>query len=150
MAVNPEEAALVKDLLEPGEEVELTVRQRRVGPGGSLVTPSSVVATNKKIILVNRATLGLRKDYEVIPYLRVTSVRLEKGVISSSVFIRVEGYDRDKGLLKNGKEEGEIDGMNNRDAKALCELVNEKLEKEEEKDEPELDEDDTQQKGTSA
>lgn len=127
MKVDPEELGAVKDILWKGEQVVGTFKQRRVGPGGSVTVPTSVIATNSRIIIVNRATLGFRKDYEVIPYSRITSVRLESGIISSSVFIRVEGYDKDTGLLKNGKEEGEIDGLHNSDAKELADFVNMKM-----------------------
>src|SRR5271169_2472068 len=105
MNVDPNDLKAVQKILWPGEHVEGTVMQRRVGPGGSVTVPTSVIATDKRIIIVNRATLGLRHDYEVIPYSTISSVRLEHGIISSSVFIRVNGYDTDKGLLKNGKQE---------------------------------------------
>ncbi|HUC38855.1 MAG TPA: zinc ribbon domain-containing protein, partial [Candidatus Acidoferrum sp.] len=80
------------------------------------------------IIIVNREMLGIRHDYESIPYGSITSVRLEQGVITSSVFIRVQGYDTDKGLLKNGKEEGEIYGLHGGDAKDLANFLNAKIE----------------------
>ncbi len=127
MAVDLKEAEAVKGLLWPDEVVEETVKQRMLGPGGAVTTPTSVIGTNMRLIIVNRATLGLRKDYEVIPYRQITSVRLEHGIISSSVFIRVQGYDRDKGLLKNGKEEGEIDGLHSKDANELADYLNKKI-----------------------
>ncbi len=127
MPIDSEEAEAVQDLMWPGEQIRLTVKQRRVGPGGSVMTPTSVVATNKRLIILNRATLGIRRDYEVILYRQITSVRLERGMVSSSVFVRVQGYDTDKGLLKNGKQEGEIDGLNNNDAKALADFINQQL-----------------------
>jgi hypothetical protein len=128
MHVEKEDLTVVRDILWPGEIVEGTAMQRRVGPGGSITVPTSVVVTNKRIIIVNRASLGIRHDYEVIPFNSITSVRLEHGLISSSVFIRVQGYDTDKGLLKNGKQEGEIDGLRNQDAEDLANLINMKLE----------------------
>ncbi|MDE1865900.1 MAG: PH domain-containing protein [Candidatus Micrarchaeota archaeon] len=127
MNVDPGDASLVKDILWQGEQIKGTFKQRRIGPGGSVTVPTSVIVTDNRIIIVNRATLGFRKDYEVIPYAKITSVRLEAGIISSSVFVRVEGYDRDTGLLKNGKEEGEIDGLHNKDARELADFVNAKL-----------------------
>ena len=92
------------------------------------MTPTSVIATDKRIIILNRATLGLRQDYEAIPYTQITSVRLEHGIISSSVFIRVQGYSTDQGLLKKGDQEGEIDGLNNTDAQTLADYINKRLE----------------------
>jgi len=127
MQVDPEELKTVQSLLWQGEQVRGTVKQRKIGPGGSITVPTSVVLTDTRLIIVNRATLGFRKDYEVIPYSKITSVRLEKGLISSTVFIRVLGYDNDQGLLKNGREEGEIDGLHNEDAKELSDFINEKM-----------------------
>jgi hypothetical protein len=127
MAVNEEDAAAVKDILVDGENVELTATQRRIGPGGSITTPTTVVCTNKRIIILNRATLGIRKDYESIYYRQITSVRLENGIINGSVFIRVQGYDRDKGLLKNGREEGEIDGLRKEEAQEMADFINRML-----------------------
>ena len=130
MAVDPEDAGWVKGLLWPNENIVMTVRERRIGPGGSLTVPTSVVVTDKRLIIVNKATLGFRRDYEVIPYKQINSVRFEKGLISSSVFLRVTGYDRDQGLLKNGKEEGEIEGLNNTDAKELTDYLNKVMQQE--------------------
>jgi sec-independent protein translocase protein TatA len=123
MAVDQGAVRAAKSILWPDEKVELTVTQRRIGPGGSMTTPTTVLTTDKRLIILNRASLGIRKDYEVIPYRQITSVRLEHGIISSTVFIRVQGYDRDQGLLKNGKEEGEIDGLRNSEAQELADYL---------------------------
>ena len=135
MAIDQGEVAAAKSVLWPDEDVEMTVRQRRIGPGGSVTTPTTVIATDKRLIILNRASLGIRKDYEVIPYRQITSVRLEHGIISSSVFIRVQGYDRDKGLLKNGKEEGEIEGLSNREAQELADYLSRRQEQVDEAEE---------------
>lgn len=127
MDIDQGDVKAVQKILWPGEKVVGTVMQRRVGPGGSVTVPTSVIATDRRIIILNRATLGLRNDYEVIPYNTISSVRLEHGIISSSVFIRVQGYDSERGLLKNGRQEGEIDGLRNSDALELANLINLKL-----------------------
>lgn len=128
MGVDPEEAEAAKSVLWPNEKVEVTVRQRlNLIAGGSVITPTSVIATDKRLIILNRASLRFRTDYEVIPYKQVSTVRLEHGIISSTVFIRVLGYDKDKGLLKNGKQEGEIDGLKNTDAQELVDYINRKI-----------------------
>lgn len=128
MNVDPSELKLVQKVLWPDEDVVGTIKQRRIGPGGSVVTPTTVVMTNKRLIIVNRASMGLRQDYEVIPFTAIVSVRLEHGIISSTVFIRVQGYENDRGLLSGGKQEGEIDGLRNRDAVEFADFVNKKLE----------------------
>ena len=135
MAIEQEDVDPIKDELWPDEKVILTVRQRRVGPGGSMVTPTSVVATNKRIIIINRETLGLRHDIESVGYDHITSVRWEHGIISSSVFLRVSGFSTEKGFLKGkNDQEGEIDGLNNNDAKELSDYVEKMLSGEEGKD----------------
>jgi hypothetical protein len=127
MEVNQEDLNAAKNIMMPDEVPYITVRQRRIGPGGAAINPTSVIATNKRVIIINRTTLGVRKDYETIPYTQITSVRLEKGIISSSVFVRVQGYDKDQGLLDNGKEEGEINGLTSHDAKILADFINQKI-----------------------
>ena len=128
MNVDPGELKAVQKVLWPDEDVVGTIKQRRIGPGGSVATPTTVVITNKRIIIINRASLGIRQDYEVIPYTAIVSVRLEHGLISSTVFIRVQCYENDKGLLAGGKQEGEIDGLRNKDAIDFSNFVNKMLE----------------------
>jgi hypothetical protein len=126
--IDPSDIGLARKVIWPDEEVEGTVKQRRVGPGGSVINPTSVIVTNMRLIIVNKTTLGFRQDYEVIPYNAIASVRMEHGIISSSVFIRVQGYDTDRGLLKgSGKQEGEIDGLRNKDAEELADYINKKI-----------------------
>ncbi len=128
MQIDATELRLAKKILWPQEEVEGTIKQRRFLPGGSLITPTTVVVTDKRLIIINRASLGLRQDYEVVPYTAIVSVRLEHGIVTSTVFVRVQGYDTDKGLLASGKQEGEIDGLKNKDAVELTDYLNKKLE----------------------
>lgn len=127
MKANPSDIKLVERILWQGERALGSFTQRRVGPGGSVTVPTTVIVTDKRLLIVNRATLGFRHDYEVIPYPSIMSVRLEHGIISSSVFIRVLGYDTDKGLLKNGRQEGEIDGLRNSDAIELSDFINHQI-----------------------
>jgi hypothetical protein len=122
--------AAEKDLegvLWPDETIEIQVRQKRFGPGGSVVDPTTVIGTNKRIIIASRGAMGLRKDYEVVPYKQIVSVRLQRGVMSASVLIRLQGYDVGQGLLKTGKDEGEIDGLNGDDAQALANFIEKKI-----------------------
>lgn len=128
MPIEQEDLNLVKKELWPDEVVALTARQRRVGPAGDLINPTSIVATNKRIIIINKTTLGIRKDFESITYERITSVRMEKGIISSTVFVRVEGYDTDRGFLKGTtRQEGEIDGLNGTDAQLLSDFIEKRI-----------------------
>lgn len=126
MAVYAQDLDVAKSSLWPEETVQVTATQRLVGPGGALINPTTVVATDKRLLIINRATLGARKDIETIPYNSIASVRLENGLISSSVFIQVAGYVSPKGsqgFLKPGESEGEIPGLRKIDAKALSDFL---------------------------
>ena len=129
MQIDTAECKLAQKVLWPDEEVQGTMKQRRFLPGGSLITPTTVVVTDKRLIIINKASLGFRQDYEVVPYNAIVSVRLEHGIMTSTVFVRVQGYDSDKGLLAgSNKQEGEIDGLKNKDAVELSDYLNKKLE----------------------
>ncbi|MGC8571899.1 MAG: zinc-ribbon domain-containing protein [Candidatus Micrarchaeia archaeon] len=125
MAIYQKDVNVAKKYLWQDEQIQVTATQRKIGPGGSLITPTTVVLTNKRILLINRATFGLRKDVESIPYSMVASVRVENGFISSSVFLRVGGYSSpgERGFLKPGEQEGEISGLRKIDASALADFV---------------------------
>ncbi|MCW6159649.1 MAG: zinc-ribbon domain-containing protein [Candidatus Micrarchaeales archaeon] len=126
MTVYPEDVNAAKKYLWPEEKVYVTAMQRKIGPGGALINQTSVIATDKRLMIINRETLGVRKDVETIPYNSIASVRLENGLISSSVFIVVAGYVSPKGeqgFLKPGESEGEIGGLHKPDAKALADFV---------------------------
>lgn len=127
MAVDEDDVKAVHDILVPEESVVITATQRRFMPGGSVVTPTTIVCTDRRIIILNRASLGLRRDYESIGYKQITSIRFERGIINGSVFIRVQGYDRDKGLLKSGREEGEIDGLKLDEAKEIADYISKRI-----------------------
>ena len=50
-------------------------------PGGSaLATPNIVFATDKQVLIRNRRMLGMRENIEDMPYDKMVSVKLEKGV----------------------------------------------------------------------
>jgi hypothetical protein len=115
-----------KKVLEPDEYVELTVEQRHLGPGGSFLNPTIIIATSKRLLIMNRATLGVKTSFEIILYANITSVKVDKGIFSSSLFIKIEHYDTEKGM-KGGKEEMEVDGLNTRDAQMLADLIDNML-----------------------
>ena len=127
VAIAEDDVKAVHDILVPEENVVLTATQRRFMPGGSVVTPTTVVCTDRRIIILNRASLGLRRDYESIGYKQITSIRFERGIVNGSVFIRVQGYDKDKELLKNGREEGEIDGLKLEEAKGIADYISKRI-----------------------
>ncbi|MDE1762057.1 MAG: PH domain-containing protein [Candidatus Micrarchaeota archaeon] len=121
-----QDAALVQHLLMPGERVQMTIRQRRFVPGGDPLTPTSLIATGIRLIILYRTSLGLRKYFEIIPYRRITSVRIEHGLISSSIHFHVLGMDKDK-PLRTGREEGVVEGLSEGDAVEFANFINHRI-----------------------
>jgi Bacterial PH domain len=78
-------------MLNPNEEVFVVARQSRLKPGGSHFTPNTVFATDRRIIIKDPSMLGMREQVVDIPYDMITSIRLDKGVLSSNVIFRAPG-----------------------------------------------------------
>ncbi|MDE1868901.1 MAG: PH domain-containing protein [Candidatus Micrarchaeota archaeon] len=138
MPIAESEVNIVRGMLWPGETVELTVKQRRLRPGGAWITPTTWVVTNKRIIFIERDRWGVRKNFELIPFDKVTGVRLDHGIFSSAIYVRVAGMSTERGKYRRNREEGEIHGLRYRDAVLLADLLNRKvLEKERKEEEKE-------------
>ena len=123
MYVDQKEVNEVRKFLGPDEVVEMTVRQRKLRPGGSMITPTSFIATNRRLMIINRTRLGIRKDYEVILYRNITAVKLAHGLFSCSVLIRVSNADTGDG---QGQQEA-IGGIRPKEAEALTHYLNKKI-----------------------
>ena len=123
MHVDEREVEDVRKFLWPDERVELTIRQRKLRPGGSLITPTSFVATNKRLIIINRTRMGMRKDFEVIPYRYITAVKLQHGMMSCSVLIRVSSVESGDA----GGQAEAIGGIRPREAETLVHYLNKKI-----------------------
>lgn len=99
-----QEIKKVREMLNPNEEVLVVARQSRIKPGGSAVTPNIIFATNKRIIIKDPYMMGIKEIIVDIPYDVITSVKLEKGLLSST--IRFEAP-----ALIGSKRLGMIDGV---------------------------------------
>ena len=114
-----EEIRRIANRLDHDEEVRFVAKQSRMKPGGSaLATPNIVFATDKRVIIRNPTMLGMRENIEDISYDKMTSVKLEKGVFSSTILIRAPGLSemsrvsKHSGLIAWGRgEDGQIDAL---------------------------------------
>ncbi len=130
MPVSQTDAKACKSLLWASEKVEMTVKQGRFRPGGSLLTPTSFVGTNHRLIIIDRESAGLRTNFEVIDYDHITSVKVERGILSASIVVRVEGLSSHTIGTEDSREEGVIDGVPRRKAEEFVDYLNKKLERE--------------------
>src|SRR5919199_81308 len=99
-----EEIKEIAEMLNPNEEVLVVARQSRLKPGGSKLTPNVVFATDRRIIIKDPSMLGLREDIVDIPYDMISSVRIDKGVLSSNIIFKAPG------LISSGRR-GKLDRM---------------------------------------
>jgi hypothetical protein len=123
----------VANRFDKNEKVRFVAKQSRMRPGGSaLATPNIVFATDKRIIIRNPTMLGMRENIEDIPYDNITSVKLEKGVFSSTILIRVPGLSeisrvsKSSGLIAWGRgEDGQIDALSKDKGERLFTIIRE-------------------------
>lgn len=109
-----DEITKISDILNPDEKVLLVAKQSRIKPGGSKLTPNIAYATDKRIIIRDPYMLGMRENIVDIPYDIITSVKLEKGILSSTIRFRAPGLVSSSRL---GMIDGLIDGEHDQDGK---------------------------------
>jgi hypothetical protein len=128
-----EEIRKIANRLDQDEKVRLVAKQSRMKPGGSaLATPNIVFATDKRVIIRNPTMLGMRENIEDIPYDKMTSVKLEKGIFSSTILIRAPGLSemsrvsKHSGLIAWGRgEDGQIDALSKDKGERLFTIIRE-------------------------
>jgi Bacterial PH domain len=86
-----EEVSKISEMLNPDEKVLLVARQSRIKPGGSHFTPNIIYATDRRIIVRDPYMLGIKENVVDIPYDIITSIKLEKGLLSSTIRFKAPG-----------------------------------------------------------
>lgn len=102
-----EEISKITEMLNSDEKVLLVARQSRIKPGGSLHTPNIIYATDRRIIIRDPYMLGIKENVVDIPYDIVTSVKVEKGLLSSTIRFKAPGL---LSSTKLGMMDSMIDG----------------------------------------
>ncbi len=113
-----EEIKRVEQMLEAAEIIKTVARQSRIMPGGSLVTPNIIFATNKRLIIRDPTTLGLRSGIESIPYSQINKVHLEKGAFTSELVMQVGQYE-------TGDNKQKIPAIPKKKAAEILSIINE-------------------------
>jgi len=113
-----EEIERVKQMLEAAEIIKTVARQSRIMPGGSLVTPNIIFATNKRLIIRDPTTLGLRAGIESIPYSQINKVHLEKGAFTSELVMEIGQYE-------TGDNKQKIPAIPKKKAAEILSIINE-------------------------
>ena len=126
----------IKDRLDSDEQVHVVAKQSRLIPGASIITTlNTIFATDKRLIIRNPAVLGLRENFEDYSYDKITNIKLEKGMMPSTLVITAPGIGtasrqgRDIGLIPCGRgEDGMINAIPKDKAEQILKLVRFKME----------------------
>jgi PH (Pleckstrin Homology) domain-containing protein/putative oligomerization/nucleic acid binding protein len=128
-------------MLNANEEVFVVARQSRLKPGGSKFTPNIIYGTDRRIIVRDPSMLGLREEVVDIPYDLISSVRLDKGVFSSSVIFTAPGLrntgrigliERMSGTGSGANEDAVITAIPKDKAEDLVEVIRNGMDKQRE------------------
>lgn len=125
------EITKIAEMLNPDEQVLLVAKQSRIKPGGSYMTSNIVYATDRRIIIRDPYMLGLKENIVDIPYDIITSVKLEKNILSSTIKFKAPGLVSSTRLgmmeeIIDGQEDeegGKIESISKKKAKDLVEIT---------------------------
>ena len=120
----------IAERLDEGEKVLEVAKQSRIKPGGANLSPNTVFATDRRLIIRNPTMLGARENIEDFEYDNLTNIKLEKGLFSSTLVITAPGMGTAarnstmSGLLPWGRnEDGSIDGIPKDKAENILKIV---------------------------
>lgn len=124
----------IEKILNSDEKVLLVARQSRLMPGGSAMTPDNVIATDRRVIIRDPYMLGLKAELIDIPYDVITSVKLQKGVFTSTILFKAPTLlNKSKlGLLDENiggedDQEGVIEALPKDKAEELLEIIRRRM-----------------------
>lgn len=125
----------IMKLLEPNETVLFVTRQSRIMPGGSVIfTPSTIFATDRRLLIRNPTMMGLRSAVEDIPYDSISSVKLQVGVFTSTLVFTGPGFGEVNRISQYSlvrawgrDEEGAIDAIPKKDAEQLLMIIKKRM-----------------------
>jgi hypothetical protein len=100
-----QEIQKIVDRLDKDEKVMFVAKQSRYRPGGSKVAPDTLFVTPKRLIVRDPSMMGMRENFWLINYDKISSIDLERGMFSSTLKIMASGYSGDIDAIKKEKAE---------------------------------------------
>lgn len=125
-AQNSQYFSLIKELLLPDEKIALIASQIQIWPAVSLnsvIKPKIIFATNKRVIIIARPSLGLGRSISIFPYTIIRAIKITRGLRLYTISISHEGSVADTGT----DEPSFVNGINHDDAMALEKYINEQI-----------------------
>jgi hypothetical protein len=124
----------IEKILNTEEKVLLVARESRLMPGGSILTPNTVIATDKRVIIRDPYMLGLKSDLIDIPYDVITSVKLKKGVFTSTILFKAPTMVNksklglmDENISGEDDQDGVIEALSKHKAEELLEIIRRRM-----------------------
>lgn len=124
----------VEKILNSEEKVLLVARESRLMPGGSILTPNTVIATDKRVIIRDPYMLGLKSELIDIPYDVITSVKLQKGVFTSTILFKALTMVNksklglmDENISGEDDQDGVIEALSKDKAEELLEIIRRRM-----------------------
>lgn len=129
-----DEIEKIEKILNPDEKVLLVARQSRFMPGGSAFTPNNIIATDRRVIIRDPHMLGLKSELIDIPYDVITSVKLQKGIFTSTILFTAPSLVNksklgliDEGASGENDQEGIIEALSKDKAEELLEIIRRRM-----------------------
>jgi hypothetical protein len=120
----------IEKILNSEEKVLLVARESRLMPGGSILTPNTVIATDKRVIIRDPYMMGLKSELIDIPYDVITSVKLQKGVFTSTILFKAPTMVNksklglmDENISGEDDQDGVIEALSKHKAEELLEII---------------------------
>ena len=120
----------IDKILNSEEKVLLVARESRLMPGGSILTPNTVIATDKRVIIRDPYMMGLKSELIDIPYDVITSVKLQKGVFTSTILFKAPTMVNksklglmDENISGEDDQDGVIEALSKDKAEELLEII---------------------------
>jgi hypothetical protein len=98
----------IKNILGPNETVELYIQEKIYHPR---INIEGVIITNERIIFRHPHALNMRKDYTDYSYRDVINVKLEKGILRSTIKLMLKPKEGNQG--KNDEEPLDLGNLPN-------------------------------------
>lgn len=124
----------IEKILSSDEKVLLVARESRLMPGGSALTPNSVIATDRRVIIRDPYMLGFKSELIDIPYDVITSVKLQKGVFTSTILFKAPTMVNksklglmDENISGEDDQEGVIEALPKDKAEELLEIIRRRM-----------------------
>ena len=94
----------VSKILEPDEKVLLAAQQAR---STNLINPDTIFVTTQRLLIRKPTSLGLRKNIEDYRFADIANVKLHKGIVRSSILLKVRFLSDDLEIDNISKEAGD-------------------------------------------